>query len=82
MTFGVLGSEAAEPSQVGTPSWIRWAGFAEILGGSMAVILTVPFASAYFPAYAIEGESPPRWLQSLEPELGSLLTSGLIQSRR
>lgn len=60
--------------QVDAPNWIRWAGFAAIVGGLMAVVLTVPFASAYFPAYAIEGESPPRWLRSLEPELGSLLT--------
>lgn len=56
-----------------TPSWIRWGGFAAIVGGLMAVVLTVPFASAFFAAYPEEGP-PPGWLQSLEPELGSLLT--------
>jgi hypothetical protein len=40
----------------------------------IAVVLTVPFASAYFIAYPVEGEAPPDWLHSLEPELGSLLT--------
>jgi hypothetical protein len=40
----------------------------------IAVVLTVPFASAYFIAYPVEGEAPPGWLHSLEPELGSLLT--------
>jgi len=60
--------------QVDAPGWMRWAGLAAIAGGLLAVVLTVPFASAYYPAYAIEGESPPRWLKSLEPELGSLLT--------
>jgi hypothetical protein len=40
----------------------------------IAVVLTVPFASAYFIANPVEGEAPPGWLHSLEPELGSLLT--------
>jgi hypothetical protein len=44
------------------------------VGGLIAVVLTVPFASAYFIAYPVEGEAPPGWLHSLEPELGSLLT--------
>ena len=60
--------------QVDAPSWIRGAGFAAIAGGLLAVALTVPFAGAYFNAYTVEGESPPRWLESVEPELGSLLT--------
>lgn len=59
-----------------TPRWIPWAGFSAIVGGLLAGVLTVPFASAYYRAYPFEDESPPRWLASLEPELGSLLTFG------
>lgn len=44
------------------------------MGGLIAVVLTVPFASAYFIAYSVDGEAPPGWLHSLEPGLGSLLT--------
>ncbi len=34
-----------------TPKWITWAGLAAIVGGLMAIILTPPFATAYFSAY-------------------------------
>lgn len=42
------------------------------MGGLLAVVLTLPFASAFFVAYP--EDAPPGWIESLRPELGSLLT--------
>lgn len=56
-----------------TPKWIPWAGLAAILGGLMAIVLTVPFASAYFSAYP-GYDVPPFWLQWVRPMLRPFLT--------
>jgi hypothetical protein len=56
-----------------TPKWISWAGLAAILGGLTAIVLTAPFAIAYYSAYP-GYEVPPFWIQSLKPALRSLLT--------
>jgi len=56
-----------------TPKWISWAGLAAILGGLTAIILTAPFASAYFSAYP-GYDVPPFWMQSLRPALRPLIT--------
>jgi hypothetical protein len=58
---------------VDTPKWISWAGLAAILGGLTAIILTAPFATAYFSAYP-GFDIPPFWLPRLKTALGSLLT--------
>jgi len=58
---------------VDTPKWISWAGLAALLGGLTAIILTAPFATAYFSAYP-GFDIPPFWLPRLKSELGSLLT--------
>jgi hypothetical protein len=52
---------------------MRWAGVAAIVGGMAAIVLTLPFAAAFFLAYP--GESPlPFWFDSIEPRLDSQLT--------
>jgi len=56
-----------------TPKWISWAGLAAILGGLTAIILTAPFATAYFSAYP-GFDIPPFWLPLLKPALRPLLT--------
>ena len=58
-----------------TPKWIPWAGLAAILGGVTAVILTPPFATAYFSAYP-GFDIPPFWLSLLRPALRSVLAFG------
>jgi len=58
---------------VDTPKWITWAGLAAIVGGLTAIILTAPFATAYFSAYP-GFDIPPFWLPRLRPTLDSLLT--------
>jgi hypothetical protein len=55
------------------PKWISWAGLAAMIGGLTAVLLTPPFASAYFTAYP-GYETPPFWVEPLRPALGNLLT--------
>lgn len=53
--------------------WNRWAGVAAIGGGLMAIVLTPPFATAYFLAYP--GEDPlPFWFDAAKPRLEPLLT--------
>jgi len=53
--------------------WVPWAGVAAILGGLMAILLTPPFATAYFLAFP--GEDPlPFWFEWAEPRLEPLLT--------
>jgi hypothetical protein len=50
------------------PNWTRWAGVAAIVGGLMAILLTPPFATAYFLAFP--GEDPlPFWFEWTEPRL-------------
>lgn len=58
---------------VGTPKWVSWAGLAAMLGGLTAIILTAPFATAYFAAYP-GFESQPFWFPLLRPALGSTIT--------
>jgi hypothetical protein len=57
---------------IDTPKWISRAGLAAILGGAMAIILTAPFATAYFSAYP-GFDVPPFWLQSAKLTLHPLL---------
>lgn len=57
------------------PRWMLWAGLAAIVGGLTAIVLTPPFATAYFLAFP--GEDPlPFWFDSdsLEPRLDLLMT--------
>jgi hypothetical protein len=58
---------------VDTPKWVSWAGLAALLGGLTAIILTAPFATAYFSAYP-GSDIPPFWLPRLKPTLEPLLT--------
>jgi hypothetical protein len=53
---------------------LRWRGVAAVLGGSMALALTPPFASAYYLAYDV----PPPWVHALRPLLGALLDGAPI----
>lgn len=55
------------------PKWISWAGLAAIFGGLIAIVLTAPFASAYFSAYPGFDVTPP-WVQAFKPALRPLLT--------
>jgi hypothetical protein len=57
---------------VDTPKWITWAGLAAIVGGLMAIILTPPFATAYFSAN-LSFDTLPFWLPRIRPALDSLL---------
>lgn len=51
---------------------MRWAGLAAILGGLAAIVLTLPFATAFFLAYP--GEDPlPFWFDSVAARLDSQL---------
>jgi len=55
------------------PNWTRWAGVAAIVGGLMAILLTPPFATAYFLAFP--GEDPlPFWFEAAESRLKPSLT--------
>ncbi|HZJ05309.1 MAG TPA: hypothetical protein VFD59_07550 [Nocardioidaceae bacterium] len=56
-----------------SPAWISWAGLAAVVGGLSAVVLTAPFASAYFLAYP-GYDAVPFWVPSLEDPLQPLLT--------
>lgn len=50
-----------------------WAGRAAMLGGLLALLLTLPFASAYFAAYP-GFDMPPFWAAPLKPALTPLLS--------
>lgn len=54
-------------------TWVRWAGLAAVLGGSLAILLTPPFAIAFFTAYP-GYDGPPPWVPSLQPALMPWLT--------
>lgn len=57
------------------PMQTRWAGISAIAGGVLAILLTVPFAAAYFRAYS--GFDPtPIWLPVLRPVVRPLLSFG------
>jgi hypothetical protein len=58
---------------VRTTRQMRWAGLAAIVGGLTAMVMTPPFATAYFLAYPGEDQLP-FWFDSVEPRLGRLLT--------
>lgn len=58
---------------VQTTPWTRWAGVAAIVGGLAAIVMTLPFATAYFLAFPGE-DALPIWFASVEPRLNSLLT--------
>jgi len=60
-------------ARVDVPKWISWAGLSAIIGGLTAIVLTAPFASAYFSAYP-GYDVVPNWVQSLKPALSPLLT--------
>lgn len=53
------------------PRSMRWAGLAAVLGGLTAIVLTPPFATAYFLAFPGE-DALPFWFASLEPRLTSI----------
>jgi len=53
--------------------WARWV---MALGGLLALLLTPPFALAYFAAYGTSRESPPAWLTSLQ---APLVDAGLVE---
>ena len=55
-----------------TPS-MRWAGLAAFVGGLTAIVMTPPFATAFFLAYPRE-DALPFWFNSVEPRLDTLLT--------
>lgn len=55
------------------PTRRSWAGLAAILGGSIAILLTIPFASAYFMAYSSPSAAP-FWIHSLQSVLTPFLT--------
>ncbi|WP_332666429.1 hypothetical protein [Aeromicrobium sp.] len=52
---------------------MRWAGSAALVGGLTAIVLTPPFATAYFLAYPGE-DVLPFWFDSAEPRLDPLIT--------
>jgi hypothetical protein len=52
---------------------IRWSGLAALIGGILAVILTLPFAAAYFRAYP-GFDVPPLWLPAVRSTFDPLLT--------
>ncbi len=55
------------------PRWLGLAGISAIAGGILAILLTAPFAAAYFRAYS--GFDPtPIWLPALRPILRPLLS--------
>lgn len=55
------------------PNRATWAGVAAIIGGLMAIVLTPPFATAYFLAYP--GEDPlPFWFEAAEARLEPFVT--------
>lgn len=54
------------------PNWTKWAGVAALLGGLLSLLLTIPFALAYFQAYPGYGVPPP-WLLSFRRPLSTLL---------
>lgn len=56
-----------------SPKWTAGAGWAALAGGALALLLTIPFANAYYRAYP-GYEVPPGWLVALRPRLGALLT--------
>jgi hypothetical protein len=57
------------------PKWTSWAGISAITGGVLAILLTVPFAAAFFRAYG--GLDPtPFWLSVLRPVVQPLLSLG------
>jgi hypothetical protein len=47
---------------------LRWAGAAAVVGGLLALVLTLPFALAFFRAYPGD-DIPLAWLAGLEPSL-------------
>jgi hypothetical protein len=53
--------------------WLLLAGLTAILGSSIAILLTVPFAIAYFTAYP-GFDVPPFWIQPLKSVLTPILT--------
>lgn len=55
------------------PRWLRWAGVAAVVGGLLALVLTLPFALAFFRAYP-GYDVPPTWLAGLEPSLLPLVS--------
>lgn len=55
------------------PRWRVWAGRSAQLGGALALLLTLPFASAYFAAYP-GFDVPPFWVAPLKPGLAPLLS--------
>jgi hypothetical protein len=59
--------------RVNNPRWLAWAGLAAVVGGVLAILLTPPFASAYFAAYP-GFEVPPFWIAWLRPALAPWLT--------
>src|SRR5687768_16342895 len=59
--------------RVDNPRWLAWAGLAAVMGGVLAIVLTPPFASAYFAAYP-GFDVPPLWLAFLRPALMPWLT--------
>jgi len=52
---------------------IRWSGFVAMVGGVLAVVLTLPFAAAYFQAYP-GFDVPPFWLSAVRSGFEPLLT--------
>ena len=59
---------------------MRWAGLAAFFGGLTAMVMTLPFATAYFLAYPGE-DALPFWFNSVEPRLDTLLTFSSRSSR-
>ncbi len=53
--------------------YIRWSGLVAMVGGMLAVILTLPFAAAYFRAYP-GFDVPPLWLPLVRSSFDPLLT--------
>jgi hypothetical protein len=66
-------NKGAEEIPMKLAKWISWAGLAAIFGGLIAIILTIPFATAYFSAYP-GFDVPPFWLQTVTPVLRPLLS--------
>jgi len=51
-------------------NWTVWAGWAAGLGGLVALVLTPPFATAYFLSYGVD-ETAPFWIDELKPRVRS-----------
>jgi len=57
------------------PRWMTWAGVSAVVGGVLAVLLTFPFATAYFRAYP-GFDAIPAWLPVIQRAIRPIMSFG------